>query len=238
MIAASPLSGCPLVKPATQNRRWPSEGKSNTIGSTVGVIMNHWGVSPCYTNPPVAKADHRNDTNTQRNATESYPHPPNPPRPPGVANVGPTTAIATHTQPHRTIVPRTVATSLMHQDPTSRRCGHARRRSTPTPRAMHKQHTEPGPSCCVPFGYPHVHNVTPSYNTRQECSHSSANTLGTSPPYGEDTPDRRPVQREEEGGGYISKEFCANTDLCPLASPRVALVGVCLLRHPDNGNTR
>jgi len=38
--------------------------------------------------------------------------------------------------------------------------------------------------------------------------------------------------------GYISKEFCANTDLCPLASPRVALVGVCLLRHPDKGNTR
>ena len=26
--------------------------------------------------------------------------------------------------------------------------------------------------------------------------------------------------------GYISKEFCAETDLCPLASPRVALVGV------------
>ena len=38
--------------------------------------------------------------------------------------------------------------------------------------------------------------------------------------------------------GYISKKFCANADLCPLASPRVALVGVCLLRHPDKGNTR
>ena len=97
MIAASPLSGCPLVKPATQNRRWPSKGKGNTIGSTVGVIMNHWGVSPCYTNPPVATAGHRNDTNTHRNATESYPHPPNPPRPYGVTNVGPTTAIATYT---------------------------------------------------------------------------------------------------------------------------------------------
>ena len=106
MVAASPLSGCPLVKPATQNRRWPSEGKGATIGSTVGVTMNHWGVSPCYTNPPVAKADHRNDTDTHRNATESYPHPPNPPRPSGVTNVGPTTAIATHTQPRRTIVPK------------------------------------------------------------------------------------------------------------------------------------
>ena len=104
--------------------------------------------------------------------------------------------------------------------------------------AMHKQHTQSGSSCCAPFGDPHVHNVTPSYNTSRECSHSSANTMGTSPPYGEDTPDRRPIQRKEKGGGYISNMFCANTDLCPLASPRVALVGVRLLRHPDNGNTR
>ena len=42
--------------------------------------------------------------------------------------------------------------------------------------------------------------------------------------------------REREG--HISKEFWANTDLCPLASPRVALVGVRLLRHPDKGNTK
>ena len=38
--------------------------------------------------------------------------------------------------------------------------------------------------------------------------------------------------------GSMNKGFCANTDLCPLAPPRVALVGVRLLRHPDNGNTR
>ena len=45
--------------------------------------------------------------------------------------------------------------------------------------AMHKQHTEPRPSCCVcPFGDPHVHNVTTSKETKPECSHSSANTLG------------------------------------------------------------
>ena len=43
--------------------------------------------------------------------------------------------------------------------------------------AMHKQHTEPGPSCCVPLGDPHVHKVAPSGETRQGCSHSSANTL-------------------------------------------------------------
>ena len=44
--------------------------------------------------------------------------------------------------------------------------------------AMHKQHTEPGPSCCVPFGDPHVHTVKPSDETRQECNHSSATPLG------------------------------------------------------------
>ena len=138
MIAASPLSGCPLVEPATQNRRWPSEGKDTTIGSTVGVIMNRWGVSPCYTNPPVAKADHRNDANTHRNATKSYPHPPKPSPTIWGNQCGPDDRDChTHTQARRTIVPKTPATPLttaMHQDPTSRRCGNARRRSTPTTR--------------------------------------------------------------------------------------------------------
>ena len=88
-----------------------------------------------------------------------------------------------HTQPRITIVPKTVATSLtpaIHQDPTSRRCGHARRRSTPTPRAMHKHHTEPGPSCCVPFGDPHVHNVTPSGETRQGAATAAQTHWGQS----------------------------------------------------------
>ena len=53
---------------------------------------------------------------------------------------------------------------------------------------------------------------------------------------GHTMPTRSP--KEGKRRGYISKEFCAKTDLCPLASPRVALVGVCLLRHPDKGNTR
>ena len=57
---------CPLDKPASQNRRWPSEGKGITTGWAVGISMNHWGVSPCCTNPPVAKAEHRNDTNTPK----------------------------------------------------------------------------------------------------------------------------------------------------------------------------
>ena len=107
-MAAPPLSGCPLAKPATQNWRWPSEGKGTTIGWAVGIIMNHWGVSPCCTNPPVARADHRNDTNTQRNATDSHPPPPHPTNPrksSGVTMVGPTTAIATHTSSQSRCVP-------------------------------------------------------------------------------------------------------------------------------------
>ena len=48
MIAASPLSGCPLAKPATQHLRWSSEGKGITIGATVGIVMCQWGVAMMY----------------------------------------------------------------------------------------------------------------------------------------------------------------------------------------------
>ena len=48
--------------------------------------------------------------------------------------------------------------------------------------------------------------------------------------------DEESKERKKEG--YISKGFCANADQCPLASPRVALVGVRMFRHPDKGNTR
>ena len=75
--------GCPLAKPATRNQRWPNEGKGITIGWAVGVIMNHWGVSSCCINPPVAMAHHRNDANTPRNTTKSCPHLPKPPDPRG-----------------------------------------------------------------------------------------------------------------------------------------------------------
>ena len=91
--------------------------------------------------------------------------------------------------------------------------------------AMYKQHTEPWPSCCVPFGDPHVHKVTPSGETKQECIHSSATTLGPVHDLAgtHQTDDKSKGRKKKE---YISKEFCAKTDLCPLASPRVALVGV------------
>ena len=103
--------------------------------------------------------------------------------------------------------------------------------------AMHKQHTQPGSSCCAPFGDPHVHRETRSNKTRQECSHSSANTL-VQIHHLAMTHQIDDKSKERGKKGYMNKGFCANTDLCPLASPRVALVGVRLLRHPDKGNTR
>ena len=156
--------------------------------------MNQW-VCRQVVLPQVAKAHHRNDTNTPRTATESHPHPTKPRKSSGVTIVGPTTAIATHT--------------------TSQ-------------------------SRCVPFSGPHVPKVARSTDTRQECTNSSAKTMGTSPPSGGGGGHTMPTRSPKEGKrrGYISKGFCAKTDLCPLASPRVALVGVCLLRHPDKGNTR
>ena len=163
-----------------------------------------------------------------RNAKGSHPHAPNPPRPFGVTNVGSTTAIDTHNIAG-TIVPKRVEPPLtpsVYQGPT------------PTPRGdAHTQHTEPGPSCCVPFGDPHVHQVTPSGETRQGAATAAQRHWGQFTIWGGHT---RPTTNPKEGKrrGYISKELCANADLCPLASPRVALVGVCLLRHPDNGNTR
>ena len=48
MITASPLSGCPLAKPATQILRWPSEGQGTTIGATVRIVMCQWGVAMVY----------------------------------------------------------------------------------------------------------------------------------------------------------------------------------------------
>ena len=204
--------------------------------------MDHWGVSPCCSNPPVAKADHRNDTNTPINTTESHPHPPKPPRPSGVTNVGPTTAIATHN----------LAGPLCPnegRDTIDKCCAPDSHIATvwtcPTPTDTHtarrwtnNTHTQSKQSRCVPFSDPHVHKVARSNDTRQECNHSSANTLGPVHHMARTHQADDKSKGRKKKGVYISKGFCANADLCPLASPRVALVGVCLLRHPDNGNTR
>ena len=64
--------------------------------------------------------------------------------------------------------------------------------------------------------------------------HSSANTLGPVHHMARthQTDDKSKGRKKE---GCMNKEFCAHTDVCPRASPRVALVGVRLFRHPDKG---
>ena len=143
--------------------------------------MGQWGVSPCCTDTPVAKVHHRYDTNTQKEhhrivASSSQPSPILWGNHCGSDNRD------CHT--HNLAEPLGPSGSRHHwhlavyQAPTSRRCGHARRRSTSTPRGQAQTtHTQPGSSCCVPFCDPHVYKETRSNETKQECSHSSANTL-------------------------------------------------------------
>ena len=204
--------------------------------------MNHWGVSPCCTNPPVAKAHHRNDANTPRNTTESYPHPPSLPTRWG-DNCGPDdrdchTHTHTDSQDHcaqdgRDTIDIWLCTRTRHRDGVDMPDAGLH----PHREAMHKQHTQSGSSCCAPFGDPHVHKerdrMKPGRNAATAAqTHWSQSTIWRGHTRSTTSP------KKGKRRGYISKEFCAKTDLCPLASPRVALVGVCLLRHPDNGNTR
>ena len=136
-----------------------------------------------------------------------------PSRPSGVTNVGPTTAIATHT--HNLAEPLCPNGSQHHwqlavyQAPTSRQCGHARRRSTSTPRGQAQTtHTQPTQSRCVPFSDPHVHKVARSNDTRQECTHSSAKAMGTSQPSGEDTPDDDQSKGMKKKGVHQQRVLC------------------------------
>ena len=89
------------------------------------------------------------------------------PRPSGVKIVGSTTEVATHTHNlAEPLDPNPIATALTrarHRDGVYMPDAGLH----PHQETMHKQHTEPVPSCCVPFGDPHVHKVTPSGNTRQ-----------------------------------------------------------------------
>ena len=197
--------------------RWSSEGKRPTIGSEVGIRMNHWGVSPCCTNPPVAHADHRNDTHTPRNATESHPHPQ--PSPIIWGNqCGPDDRDC-HTQLRRTIVPKKIAAPLapaVHQGQTSRRYGHARRRPTPAPRCD-AQTTRRASAIVL---YVLRRPTCPQSNTigrNQAGMHPQQRKhIGANPPYGEDTPDRRQVQRKEKEGGTSAKGSVLMLSCVPL----------------------
>ena len=197
--------------------------------------------------PSVTKAHHRKDANTRRSTTKSNPHPPKPPRPSGETIVGPTTAIATHThtQPRRTIVPKRVAT------PLAPGCEPGPDIATvwacPTPVYIHTAspgtnnthtHTQSQGHRAVCPSSTHMSirkcdRTTPSRNAATAAqTHWCQSTMWR----GHTRSTTSPKKGKRKGG--ISKEFYAKTNLCPLASPRVALVGVCLLRHPDNGNTR
>ena len=177
--------------------------------------MNQWGVSPCCTNPPVAKAHHRNDTHIHQEVQPNHTLIPSPPRSSGVTIVGPTTAIDKHTHTH---------TTSQHQcaqdgrDTIDTCCAPwpdiATVLTRPTPvdpphiEAMHKQHTGPRPSCCVPFGDPHVHKVTPSNETKQECSHSSANTWVPVHHMARTHRSTTSPNKEKEGGVHQQRVLC------------------------------
>ena len=151
----------------------------------------------------------------------------------------------THTHTHNLAEPLCPSGSQHHwhlavyQAPTSRLCGHARRPSTSTPRSQVQTthtHSQVHRAVCPSATHMSIrkHDRTkPGRNaTTAAQTHWRQSTIWRGHTRSTTSP------KEGKRRGYISKGFCANADLCPLASPRVALVGVCLLRHPDNGNTR
>ena len=71
---------------------------------------------------------------------------------------------------------------------------------TPT-KATRTTHTHsPTQSRCVPFSDPHVHKAARSNDTRQECTHSNANTMGPfHHPAKSHQADEKSKGREKEG---------------------------------------
>ena len=174
--------------------------------------MGHRGVSPCCINPPITKVVHRNDPNAPSNTTESYPHPQASPIIWGNHCGSDDRDCHTHNLAGQ-LCPRGSQHHwhlTVHQGSTSRRCGHARHRPTPTPRgdgqATHT-HTQSTQSRCVPFSDPHVHKVTRSNDTDRN-EPTATQHIGASPAYGEDTPDRRQVQRKEKEGVHEQRVRC------------------------------
>ena len=155
MIAASPLSGMSPCQTSSNILRWPSEGKGTTIGVTVGIVMCQWGVAM------MSRTTGHNGPSPQRH---------NP------------------TNESQRIVP-----SSSQPSPTiwADQCGlddrdwhtHSTSQGPLFPRGSHHHWhllctRAPIIVLCVPFGDPHVHQVTTSKETKLECSHSNANTLG------------------------------------------------------------
>ena len=117
----------------------------------------------------------------------------------------------------------------VYQAQTSRLCGHARRRSTSTPRGQaqtththtHRQgHRAVCPSA-TRMSIRKRDRTTPNRNAATAAqTHWCQSTMWRGHTRSTTNP------KEGKRRGCISKGSCAKTDLCPLASPRVALVGV------------
>ena len=226
MIATPPLSGCPFTKPATPNWRWPTEVKGTTIEATTGIIMNHW-VCRHVAQPSGRKGPPPPTTHMHQRMPTNRTLVPRASRPSGVTIVGPTAAIATHTtsQNHRAEdVRRTIDTccgpgpdiATVWQCPTPAYTHTARRCTNNTQSHGHR-------AVC-----PSATIMSTKYRDRTTTGRNATTAARThwgAPPFGDDTPGRRRLQRKGKRR-CMNKGVCANTDLCPLASPRVALVGL------------
>ena len=141
--------------------------------------MGHWGVSPCCTNPPVANAEHRDDTNPPRTATEAHPHPQTSPVLWG-DHCGPDDRDC-HT--HNLAEPlcqegRDTIDTCCAPGPDIATVGHARRRSTPTPRGNAQTTHRARAIVLCALRRPTCPLSKAIGRTQAGCSHSSANTLG------------------------------------------------------------
>ena len=116
-----------------------------------------------------------------------------------------------HTQPRRTIVPKTVATPLapaVHKGPISRRCGHTRRRSTPTPRGDAQTTHRPRAIVLSVLRRPTCTQSNTIGRNQTGMHPQQRKHIGASPPSGEDTPDRRQVQGMKKKGVHQQRVLC------------------------------
>ena len=91
----------------------------------------------------------------------------------------------------------------VYQAPTSRLCGHARRRSTSTPRGQAQTthtHTHSQGHRAVALLRPTCPQSNAIERNQAGMQPQQRKHMGASPPYGEDTPDRRQVQRKKKKG--------------------------------------
>ena len=167
------------------------------VGPTTASATHTTSQNHCAQNGRTPKAHHRNDTHTQGMRLErnlAFPHPP---RPAGLTIVArrPRSPIA-NSQTHcahggRSTTDIWLCTEARHRDGVDMPNAGLH----PHHEALSKQHThtQPTQSRCVPFSDPHAHKVARPIDSRQEYTHSNANTMGQIHHLG-DTPGRREVQ--------------------------------------------